>query len=168
MWGDGKQTRSFTFIDDCVEGILRITASDYKAPLNLGSSEMVSMNEMMDLAQSFNERPPLPTKHIPGPEGVRGRNSDNALILEQLGWEPSIKLADGLRLTHAWIKGELAKEAEAGATDTSAYASSQVVGTTAPRELGTLRAADGKEGYEKAAGAVKAAGPGTPDKVATV
>lgn len=165
MWGDGKQTRSFTYIDDCVEGILRITASDYKQPLNLGSSEMVSMNEMMALAQSFNDRDPLPIKHIPGPEGVRGRNSDNALILEQLGWEPSIKLADGLRLTHAWIKGELAKEAAAGAVDTAAYASSQVVGTTAPRELGALRAADGKEGYEAKA---KADGPGTPDKVAPV
>ena len=166
MWGDGKQTRSFTFIDDCVEGILRITASDYKQPLNLGSSEMVSMNGMMELAMSFDGKA-LPIKHIPGPEGVRGRNSDNALILEQLGWEPSIKLADGLRLTYGWIKGELAKEDAAGGADRAAYASSHVVGTTAPRELGTLRAGDGKEGYEvKAAGG--AAGPGTPDKVAAV
>ena len=160
MWGDGQQTRSFTFIDDCVEGNLRVTASDYKQPLNLGSSEMVYMNAMMETVKEFDGRD-LPIKHIPGPEGVRGRNSDNALILEQLGWEPTIKLADGLRLTYAWIKGELAKETG----DASAYAQSHVVGTTAPREMGQLRQADGKEGYEGQGEAAKA-GPGTPGKVA--
>jgi GDP-D-mannose 3',5'-epimerase len=96
MWGDGKQTRSFTFIDDCVEGILRITKSDFREPLNLGSTEMVSMNEMMDMALSFGDKK-LPIKHIPGPEGVRGRNSDNKLILEKLGWEPTVTLHDGLK-----------------------------------------------------------------------
>ena len=100
MWGDGKQTRSFTFIDDCVEGILRITKSDFKEPLNLGSTEMVSMNQMMDMVLGFGEKK-LSTKHIPGPEGVRGRNSDNALILEQLGWEPTVKLSDGLKVRSA-------------------------------------------------------------------
>lgn len=95
MWGDGKQTRSFTFIDDCVEGILRITKSDFTEPLNLGSSEMVSMNEMMEMVLGFDGKK-TPIKHIPGPEGVRGRNSDNELILEKLGWEPTIKLRDGL------------------------------------------------------------------------
>lgn len=103
MWGDGKQTRSFTFIDDCIEGILRIMKSDYREPLNLGSAEMVSMNEMMDLAKSFEDKK-LPIKHIPGPEGVRGRNSDNALILEKLGWQPTIKLEDGLKILYFWIK----------------------------------------------------------------
>jgi GDP-D-mannose 3',5'-epimerase len=97
MWGDGQQTRSFTFIDDCVEGILRITKSDFKEPLNLGSTEMVSMNEMMQMVMRFDEKK-LSIKHIPGPEGVRGRNSDNALILEKLGWEPTVKLQDGLRV----------------------------------------------------------------------
>ena len=97
MWGDGKQTRSFTFIDDCVEGILRITRSDFKEPLNLGSTEMVSMNGMMDMVMSFGDRQ-LGIKHIPGPEGVRGRNSDNALILEKLGWEPTVQLKDGLKV----------------------------------------------------------------------
>lgn len=92
MWGDGKQTRSFTFIDDCVEGILRITKSDYKEPLNLGSTEMVSMNEMMETIKTFDGKT-LPIKHIPGPEGVRGRNSDNALILEKLGWEPTVSVS---------------------------------------------------------------------------
>lgn len=97
MWGDGKQTRSFTFIDDCVEGILRITKSDFKEPLNLGSTEMVSMNEMMEMVMGFGEKK-LSIKHIPGPEGVRGRNSDNALILEKLGWEPTVTLQDGLKV----------------------------------------------------------------------
>ena len=162
MWGDGKQTRSFTFIDDCVEGILRITASDFKQPLNLGSSEMVSMNEMMETIKAFGEgeKATLPIKHIPGPEGVRGRNSDNSLILEQLGWEPTIKLADGLRLTYDWIKSQLAAEEEAGNGEKADYASSMVVGTTAPREMGSLRAADGSEGL-KTKGA-SASGPESP------
>lgn len=143
MWGDGQQTRSFTFIDDCVEGILRITKSDFREPLNLGSDEMVSMNEMMELVKSFESKP-LPIKHIPGPEGVRGRNSDNALILEKLGWQPSVKLADGLKLTYFWIKKQIEGE---GATNVSGYAKSMVVSTGAPEELGALRAADGQEGF---------------------
>eukprot|EP00955_Chlamydomonas_euryale_P003913 40555-Chlamydomonas_euryale.AAC.8 len=142
MWGDGKQTRSFTFIDDCVEGILRITKSDYREPLNLGSTEMVSMNEMMETIKTFDAKD-LPIKHIPGPEGVRGRNSDNALILEKLGWEPTVKLADGLKITYFWIKGQL--ESEGG--DGAKYASSTVVKTSAPTALGGLRAADGSEGF---------------------
>ncbi|KAK9801920.1 hypothetical protein WJX73_004107 [Symbiochloris irregularis] len=133
MWGDGKQTRSFTYIDDCVEGILRITKSDFKEPLNLGSSEMVSMNQMMGTISGFDKRQ-LPIRHIPGPEGVRGRNSDNALILEKLGWEPTIRLADGLQITYGWIKGQLAEEA---GEDPSVYASSQIVATSKPRELGS-------------------------------
>ena len=164
MWGDGKQTRSFTFIDDCVEGILRITASDFKQPLNLGSSEMVSMNEMMETIKAFGEgeKADLPIKHIPGPEGVRGRNSDNSLILEQLGWEPTIKLADGLRLTYDWIKSQLAaEEASGNAGDKAGYASSMVVGTTAPREMGSLRAADGAEGLRKASS--PSSSPGGPE-----
>jgi nucleoside-diphosphate-sugar epimerase len=104
MWGDGKQTRSFTFIDDCVEGILRITKSDFKEPLNLGSTEMVSMNQMMDLVMGFGDKK-LSIKHIPGPEGVRGRNSDNKLILEKLGWEPTVTLADGLKVLTFACKG---------------------------------------------------------------
>ncbi|PSC72835.1 GDP-mannose 3,5-epimerase 2 [Micractinium conductrix] len=145
MWGDGKQTRSFTFIDDCVEGILRITKSDYRQPLNLGSDEMVSMNGMMEMVMGFDGMK-KGIKHIPGPEGVRGRNSDNKLILEKLGWAPTIKLEDGLRVTYKWIKGELEKESKEGGKDLSEYSHSMVVGTQAPKELGTLRAADGAEG----------------------
>ncbi|MEW5306081.1 MAG: hypothetical protein WDW38_010018 [Sanguina aurantia] len=145
MWGDGKQTRSFTYIDDCVEGILRITKSDFKEPLNLGSTEMVSMNEMMENIMTFDGKV-LPIKHIPGPEGVRGRNSDSKLILEKLGWEPTITLKDGLRMTYSWIKGQLAKDE--GSHDK--YASSTIVPAGAPTELGKLRAPDGKEGFETA------------------
>jgi GDP-D-mannose 3', 5'-epimerase len=141
MWGDGKQTRSFTFIDDCVEGILRLTKSDYTEPLNLGSDEMVSMNQMMELALSF-EGKKLPIKHIPGPEGVRGRNSNNDLIKEKLGWAPSISLADGLKVTYFWIRGELEKE---GALQNDKYAHSTVVATLAPMDLGSLRASDATE-----------------------
>ncbi|GAB4820487.1 hypothetical protein N2152v2_007533 [Parachlorella kessleri] len=151
MWGDGKQTRSFTFIDDCVEGILRITKSDFRQPLNLGSSEMVSMNEMMEMVMSFDANP-RPIKHIPGPEGVRGRNSDNALIRERLGWEPTIRLVDGLRITYFWIKEELEREVgQKGGKDLSSYAKSMVVGTCAPKALGTLRQADGAEGFDATA-----------------
>lgn len=145
MWGDGQQTRSFTYIDDCVEGILRVTKSDFKEPLNLGSSEMVSMNDMAATIMAFDAKD-MPIKHIPGPEGVRGRNSDNALILEKLGWEPTVRLADGLKMTYGWIKGQLEGEAATKGKDLSAYAHSMVVGTSAPKALGTLRAADGAEG----------------------
>eukprot|EP00887_Chlorella_sp_A99_P001495 scaffold8.g1495.t1 len=145
MWGDGKQTRSFTFIDDCVEGILRITRSDFRQPLNLGSDEMVSMNEMMELVESFDGLK-KPIRHIPGPEGVRGRNSDNKLILEKLGWAPSIRLADGLHVTYDWIKGELEAEAGEQGKDLAQYARSMVVTTQKPKALGELRAADGAEG----------------------
>jgi GDP-D-mannose 3',5'-epimerase len=146
MWGDGKQTRSFTYIDDCVEGILRITKSDFKQPLNLGSSEMVSMNQMMETIKTFDNKD-LPIRHIPGPEGVRGRNSDNALILKQLGWEPTVKLADGLKMTYFWIKEQLESERKRGGDD-SAYAKSTIVQTSAPKELGQLREADGAEGFD--------------------
>ncbi|KAG6542873.1 hypothetical protein Mapa_015777 [Marchantia paleacea] len=143
MWGDGKQTRSFTFIDECVEGVLRLTKSAYSEPVNIGSDEMVSMNEMAEIVLSF-EGKNLPIEHIPGPEGVRGRNSDNTLIKEKLGWSPTMRLKDGLRITYYWILEQVEKEKAKGVTlDT--YATSKVVGTQAPVALGSLRAADGKE-----------------------
>lgn len=82
-------------------------ASDYKKPLNVGSDEMVSMNQMADLVKGFAGKAEMPTKHIPGPEGVRGRNSDNTLIKEVLGWAPSISLKEGLGYTHAWIQSQI-------------------------------------------------------------
>jgi len=106
MWGNGLQTRSFCYIDDCVEGIIRLMVSDYKKPLNIGSDEMVSMNQMAELVFKIGGKT-LPIKHIPGPEGVRGRNSDNTLIKEVLGWAPSISLKEGLGYTHAWIQSQI-------------------------------------------------------------
>lgn len=92
----------------------------------------------------------LPIKHIPGPEGVRGRNSDNELILEKLGWAPTVSLRDGLRLTYFWIKGQIEEEVKSrGAEAAAAYAHSTVVKTGAPTELGSLRQADGDEGFDK-------------------
>ncbi|KAJ0860578.1 putative GDP-mannose 3,5-epimerase [Helianthus annuus] len=143
MWGDGLQTRSFTFIDECVEGVLRLTKSDFREPVNIGSDEMVSMNEMAEIVLSFEDKK-LPIHHIPGPEGVRGRNSDNTLIKEKLGWAPTMRLKDGLRITYFWIKEQIEKERGEG-FDLSVYGSSKVVGTQAPVQLGSLRAADGKE-----------------------
>jgi len=107
MWGNGLQTRSFCYIDDCVEGILRLMVSDYKKPLNIGSDEMVSMNQMADMVKKFAGKESMPTKHIPGPEGVRGRNSDNTLIKQVLGWAPPTSLEVGLRSTFEWIQGEI-------------------------------------------------------------
>jgi len=109
MWGNGKQTRSFCYIDDAVEGILRLMVSDYKKPLNIGSDEMVSMNQMADIVLEASKKKGMPIKHIPGPEGVRGRNSDNTLIKEVLGWAPSTSLEEGLGYTHAWIKTQIAE-----------------------------------------------------------
>eukprot|EP00850_Spirogloea_muscicola_P019591 SM000194S04827 [mRNA] locus=s194:220350:222476:- [translate_table: standard] len=145
MWGDGMQTRSFTFIDECVEGVLRLTKSDFKEPVNIGSDEMVSMNQMAETIMSFDGKN-LPIHHIPGPEGVRGCNSDNTLIKEKLGWAPCMKLEDGLRITYFWIKEQLEKEKASGA-DIASLSSSKIVGTSAPVSLGSLRAADGKEKF---------------------
>jgi GDP-D-mannose 3',5'-epimerase len=128
-----------------IEGVLRITKSDFREPLNLGSTEMVPMNEMMNIVMNV-EGKKLPIKHIPGPEGVRGRNSDNELILEKLGWQPTVTLKDGLRLTYKWIKGQIEKEQRERGVDTANYASSMICKTSAPTELGSLRKADGEEG----------------------
>jgi GDP-D-mannose 3',5'-epimerase len=126
-----------------------VTKSDFREPLNLGSCEMVSMNEMMEMAMTFEEKK-LPIKHIPGPEGVRGRNSDNTLILEKLGWQPTVSLRDGLRMTYFWIRGQIEAEVKQRGADAAAlYSSSTVVKTGAPTELGTLRKADGEEGFDK-------------------
>jgi len=124
MWGDGLQTRSFTFIEDCVEGSIRLLLSDCEEPLNLGSDEMVDMNEFAKIAMSF-EGKDLPIKHIPGPMGVRGRNSENTKIKAKLGWAPSVSIREGLKATHAWIKAQI--DAERAAGTAADYSSSQVV-----------------------------------------
>jgi len=128
VWGDGKQTRSFCIVDDCVEGVLRLMISDYHLPLNLGSDEMVDMNQMAKLALSFDNKDKVTLKHIPGPEGVRGRNSDNTLIKQVLGWAPSTTLKVGLQKTYRWIKDRLAEVQAAG--DTNDYTKSVVLKQT--------------------------------------
>jgi len=122
MWGDGKQTRSFTYIDDCVEGVLRLMFSECDVPINMGTTEMVDMIEFANIAMSFEDKK-LPIRHIDGPMGVRGRNSNSKLILEKLGWEPSIKICEGLKKTYFWIKGEIEKEGG----DDAAYSKSEIV-----------------------------------------
>jgi GDP-D-mannose 3',5'-epimerase len=114
LWGDGIQTRSFCHVDDCVEGSIRIMRSDVTEPLNLGSDVLISMNDLAKLAMSI-EGKDLKIVHIDGPQGVRGRNSDNTLIKEKLGWAPSITLEDGLRRTYTWIKKQIDDEVAAGA-----------------------------------------------------
>jgi len=130
MWGDGKQTRSFCYVDDCVEGIIRLMNSNVYEPINLGSEEMISMNDMATLVMGFDNKK-LTIRHIPGPEGVRGRNSDNALIRQRLGWEPSIKLADGIKRLYDWLKIQIETEKKSG-VDISVYGSSKIVTNRTP------------------------------------
>jgi nucleoside-diphosphate-sugar epimerase len=106
IWGDGKQTRSFLYVDECVEGTLRLMRSEWEGPVNIGSEEMVSINELARMVMSVADKQ-LAIKHVKGPEGVRGRNSDNRLIQEKLGWEPTSPLIEGLQVTYKWIKEQL-------------------------------------------------------------
>lgn len=106
IWGDGEQTRSFCYIDDCVEGLQRIMRSDYRGPLNLGQDRMVTINQLADMIAEVAEIYIEP-KHVPGPQGVRGRNSDNTLTNEILDWSPAISLEDGLAHTYSWIEEQV-------------------------------------------------------------
>src|SRR5262249_42229672 len=102
IWGDGKQTRTFLYIDDCLEGVLRLTRSDWTGPVNIGSEEMGTINDLAALpARIPNKR--LTVRNVPGPQGVRGRRSDNTLILKNLHWAPTRTLEDGMRRTYSWI-----------------------------------------------------------------
>lgn len=109
IWGDGRQTRSFMFIDDCLEGLLRLMASDYREPLNLGTEEMVSVDELVDLVCRVAGKKLSKRHELNRPQGVRGRNSDNSRLREVLGWEPQTPLRTGLDITYRWIEGELRK-----------------------------------------------------------
>jgi nucleoside-diphosphate-sugar epimerase len=109
IWGDGEQTRSFMYVDDCVEGLLRIMASDFREPINLGTEEMVTINEMVDMVSKIAHKN-LKKKHdTTKPQGVRGRNSDNTLIRKVLGWEPKMSLEVGLAKTYKWIEEQVHK-----------------------------------------------------------
>jgi nucleoside-diphosphate-sugar epimerase len=103
IWGDGEQTRSFMYIDDCLEGTQRIMDSDIEDPINLGSSEMVSINQLVDIVEAIAGITLTREYDLDAPKGVRGRNSDNTMILDRLGWEPTISLRDGLERTYRWI-----------------------------------------------------------------
>jgi GDP-D-mannose 3', 5'-epimerase len=110
IWGDGEQTRSFCYIDDCVMGLYKLMQSTYTEPLNLGQDRLISINQLADIVSGIAEIDVL-KKHVEGPEGVRGRNSDNTRLRSVLGWEPQISLEDGLRRTYEWIEGQVREAA---------------------------------------------------------
>jgi len=111
IWGDGEQTRSFCYIDDCVQGIYKLMQSDFYKPLNLGQDRLISINGLADLVANIASIK-ITKKHISGPQGVRGRNSDNTLLRKVLKWEPAISLEEGLSHTYAWIEQQVQKQLE--------------------------------------------------------
>jgi nucleoside-diphosphate-sugar epimerase len=106
IWGDGKQTRSFLFIDECLEGTIRLLRSDFSGPVNIGSEEMVSINQLVDMIADIAGKR-IDKHHVEGPQGVRGRNSDNRLIRQSLEWAPSQSLRIGLEKTYTWIEQQV-------------------------------------------------------------
>ncbi len=111
IWGDGEQTRSFMYIDDCVRGTMEILAGDAVEPVNLGSAELVTINQMVDILEAIAGVTVKRSYNLDAPQGVRGRNSDNALFRETYGWEPSIPLKEGLERTYGWVYDQLAARA---------------------------------------------------------
>ena len=107
IWGDGKQTRSFMYIDDCIKGTQMLVESEIDEPINIGSSELVTINQLVDIAEEIAGIKLKRYYNLNAPKGVNGRNSDNTLILEKLGWEPSIRLRDGLEKTYRWIEEQI-------------------------------------------------------------
>lgn len=120
IWGDGQQTRSYCYIDDCVEGIYRLMRSDCHEPVNLGTDRMVTINELVDMVAAIANKSIVKRYDLSKPQGVRGRNSDNTRLRKVLDWEPATSLEEGLAHTYQWIRGELAK---AGLMPASAAAS---------------------------------------------
>ena len=110
IWGDGEQTRSFLYVDECVEGTRRLMDSDFTGPVNIGSEEMVTINDLARMAMAIADKD-LRLRHVEGPLGVRGRNSHNALLRGKLGWQPSRPLREGLEATYGWIAGQVAAAA---------------------------------------------------------
>ena len=111
IWGDGLQTRSFLYVDECLEGTIRLTRSDWTGPVNIGSDEMVTINQLAEMAMKIAGKK-LTIKHTPGPQGVRGRNSDNRLIEQKLGWRPSRPLEEGMTQTYQWISKQIESSAK--------------------------------------------------------
>ena len=107
IWGDGEQTRSFMYVDDCVEGLLRLMASTYTEPLNLGTDRLLSINELVDMVSVIGGKRLIKRHDLTKPQGVRGRNSDNRRLSAVLGWEPFVPLEVGLSLTYHWVESQL-------------------------------------------------------------
>ena len=111
VWGDGEQTRSYCYIDDCVEGIFRLMRTDFREPLNLGQDRLISINELVDIVSAVAGKRVVKRYDLTKPQGVRGRNSDNTRLREALSWEPAISLEEGLAITYQWIAQKLANRA---------------------------------------------------------
>ncbi|HXJ41016.1 MAG TPA: NAD-dependent epimerase/dehydratase family protein, partial [Bryobacteraceae bacterium] len=114
VWGDGHQTRSYCYIDDCVEGIYRLMQSNHREPINLGQDRMISINELVDIVATIAGKRIHRTHNLTAPQGVRGRNSDNTVLRETLGWEPAISLETGLARTYEWIESQLRAQGRLG------------------------------------------------------
>lgn len=132
IWGDGEQTRSFCYIDDCVIGLTKLMDSDYAEPLNLGQDRMVTINQLADIIAEV-AGVQVAKRHIPGPQGVRGRNSDNTRLRQVLGWEPQISLEEGLRRTYDWIENEVRATLHDDRTGGQVPAAAAAVGVAAIR-----------------------------------
>ncbi|MGA9994996.1 MAG: NAD-dependent epimerase/dehydratase family protein [Pyrinomonadaceae bacterium] len=129
VWGDGEQTRSYCYIDDCVEGIYRLMRSDYRQPLNLGQDRMISINELVDIVSNIAGKRIGKDYDVTKPQGVRGRNSDNTRLREVLNWEPAVSLEEGLAVTYRWIEEELRK---AGRLEAPMLPAQEQVSSAAP------------------------------------
>jgi GDP-D-mannose 3', 5'-epimerase len=112
IWGDGEQTRSFCYIDDCVVGLYKLMRSEYCEPLNLGQDRLVTINQLADMVAAIAGIA-IVKKHVPGPQGVRGRNSDNTRLRDVLQWEPAITLEEGLSRTYSWIEEQVRRKLHA-------------------------------------------------------
>lgn len=123
VWGDGEQTRSFCYVDDCCEGIYRLMRSDFAEPLNVGQDRLISINDLADIVAGAAGIE-IEKDHVPGPQGVRGRNSDNTLLRETLGWMPAIDLEEGLARTYEWVHGQVAAKQTARVDASSRAAAS--------------------------------------------
>jgi GDP-D-mannose 3', 5'-epimerase len=128
IWGDGEQTRSFMYVDDCVEGTLRVSAGESARSVNVGSSELVSINQMVSIVEEIAGITVKRSYKLDAPTGVRGRNSDNTMLREIYNWEPSIRLSDGLERTYRWIFDQLS--GGAGTDDPTARRAVRVSGPT--------------------------------------
>jgi GDP-D-mannose 3', 5'-epimerase len=126
VWGDGEQTRSYCYIDDCVEGIYRLMRSDHREPINLGQDRMISVNELVDMVATIAGKRIGKQYDLTKPQGVRGRNSDNTRLREVLKWEPTVSLEEGLAITYHWIAGELQKQSSGAQSEQVAEVSTSV------------------------------------------